>query len=331
MTELAKEPKKDKPVSPAVAVSAGEETDRVPKPHSIVPRANVAGTALTLVIAIMAFLASLTLGAVTLVNDTARGWQSDIAREVTVQLRPVEGQNMAESLAKAQEIAGDVDGVTRVDIVDNDTIARLLEPWLGDGLDLKELPVPRLISLDIDENNPPDFDALRVQLAQIPGVSLDDHRAWVDRLTTMARATILSGLVVFLLMMAATILTVVFATRGAMAGNKHVIEVLHFVGAEPGYIASQFQRHFLLLGLKGALAGGVLAILCFLLIGFWTRRNVADPTADQVSALFGTFSVGPWGYAGTILLVFAIGMLTALTTRATVLRHVGGLDVSAKT
>lgn len=308
----------------------GEATEN-DKPHSIVPRANVAGTALTLVIAIMAFLASLTLGAVTLVNDTARGWQSDIAREVTIQVRPVEGQDMSEALAKAQEIAGTLQGVTSVNVVDTETTARLLEPWLGDGLDLKELPVPRLISLGIDENNPPEFQRLREELSSnLKGASLDDHRAWVDRLTTMARATIVSGTLIFALMMAATVLTVVFATRGAMAGNKHVIEVLHFVGAEPRYIASQFQRHFLLLGLKGAVAGGALAIVAFLIIGFWTRRNMADPTADQVSALFGTFSVGPWGYAGTIVLVFAIGLLTALTSRATVLRHVGGLDASAE-
>ena len=33
-------------------------------------------------------------------------------------------------------------------------------------------------------------------------------------------------------MLSATVLAVVFATRGAMAGNGHIIEVLHFVGAE---------------------------------------------------------------------------------------------------
>ncbi|MFD0914982.1 cell division protein FtsX [Pseudahrensia aquimaris] len=308
-----------------------ETEEEANKPHSIVPRANVAGTALMLVIAIMAFLGSLTLGAVTLVNDTARGWQSEIAREVTIQLRPIDGQDMNDALARAQEVVGGFTGVTRVDIVDDATAARLLEPWLGEGLDLKELPVPRLISVGIDENNPPDFDTMRSSLAEsVNGATLDNHRAWVDRLTTMARATIVSGLTIFALMMAATILTVIFATRGAMAGNAHVIEVLHFVGAEPGYIANQFQRHFLLLGLKGALAGGAVAIICFLAIGLWTRRNVADPSADQVAALFGTFSVGPWGYVGTIVLIFAIGMLTAITSRATVLRHVGDLDASPK-
>ena len=41
-----------------------------------------------------------------------------------------------------------------------------------------------------------------------------------------------------------------------MAGNKDVVEVLHFVGAHDSFIANEFQRHFLWLGLKGGLIGG---------------------------------------------------------------------------
>ena len=72
----------------------------------------------------------------------------------------------------------------------------------------------------------------------------------------MARTTVTLGVAILLLMLSATVLTVVFATRGAMAGNGHVIEVLHFVGAEARFIATEFRRHFLLTGMKGAAAGG---------------------------------------------------------------------------
>ena len=88
------------PVPPEVDTDAYLLRDR--KFHSIVPRSSVAGNALTLVIAIMAFLASLTLGAVSMVNDTARNWQSDIAREITVQVRPVDGIDMEENLTDGQ-------------------------------------------------------------------------------------------------------------------------------------------------------------------------------------------------------------------------------------
>jgi cell division protein FtsX len=67
----------------------------------------------------------------------------------------------------------------------------------------------------------------------------------------MARITVLIGIGILTLMFATTMLTVIFATRGAMAGNRHIVEVLHFVGAETSFIASEFQKRFLLIGLKG--------------------------------------------------------------------------------
>ena len=312
------------------AKASGEHTDptmRDRKAQSIVPRESVAGSALTTVIAIMAFLASLTLGAVSLVNDTARGWQNEIAREITIQVRPVANVDIDSAVDSAQQIARSFAGISSAELVDDSATRALLEPWIGPGLSLDELPVPRLITIVVDADNPPDFGVLKSKIAEsVPGATLDDHRAWLDRLTTMATTTIVVGLLIFLLMMATTILTVVFATCGAMAGNQHVIEVLHFVGAEQSYIAGEFQRHFLLLGLKGALAGGGLALISFLIIGSWTSSNISNPASVQVSALFGTFAVGLSGYLGTVLLIFVIALLTAITSHYTVIRHVDALD-----
>jgi cell division transport system permease protein len=150
--------------------------------------------------------------------------------------------------------------------------------------------------------------------AQIPQASLDDHRNWVDRLVAMANTTVMIGAGVLALMLSATVLTVVFATRGAMAGSGHIIEVLHFVGAEARFIASQFRRHFLITGMKGAAAGGLLAALIFLGFSWWSSRNLATPEGDQAAALFGNFSIGLSGYAGVLVIVAAIAVLTAATS-----------------
>ena len=100
---------------------------------------------------------------------------------------------------------------------------------------------------------------------QVPGAILDDHRGWIDRMRAMTGTAIAIGIGILILMLAATVLSVTFATRGAMATNKTVIEVLHFVGAKNGFIAGHFQRHFLLLGLQGGAIGGGAAIVLFLL------------------------------------------------------------------
>ena len=275
---------------------------------------------MVLVIAIMTFLSCLTLGAVTLVRDTAATWQTQIAREATIQIKPAEGLDMQKALTDARAVAAGYSGVDSAEIVDARATARLLEPWLGPGLDMDELPVPRLIIVGIDPVDRPDFAAMRAELAEkVPGAVLDDHRTWVDRLVAMARSTVTIGMSVLVLMLSATALTVIFATRGAMAGNGHVIEVLHFVGAEAPFIARQFRRHFMLAGCRGAAAGGMAAIIVFILFSWWSSHNIATPQGDQAAALFGNFSIGISGYVGVGLAVLLIGMLTATTSHVTVI------------
>src|SRR3974390_169068 len=76
------------------AGAAAAEAEEMPLPRfetPIVPRGTVAGRALIAVIAIMTFLASMTIGAVVLLRAAAGDWQADLAREVTIQVRPAGG------------------------------------------------------------------------------------------------------------------------------------------------------------------------------------------------------------------------------------------------
>lgn len=296
-------------------------------PGPIVPQKGIAGQSLTLLIAIMSFLASLTLGAVTLVDQSARSWQGQISREATIQIRPQDNLDMEAALDAARSLASGFDGVTSARIISPDDSAALLEPWLGTGLELEELPIPRLVIVTIDENDPPDFTAMAAAIANaVPNASLDDHRAWVARLVGMARTTTLIGIAVLILVLSALALTVVFATRGAMAGNHTVIEVLHFVGARAGYIASQFQRRFLMIGLRGAVIGGTLACIAFFATGWWAKRNLASIEGEQIAVLFGNFTISAIAYVGVVLLIVLVGALTAFTTRLTVLSTLREID-----
>ncbi|WP_274423113.1 cell division protein FtsX [Chelativorans sp. YIM 93263] len=293
----------------------------------IVPPDSIAGRAMILVIAIMTFLSCLTLGAVTLVRDTAATWQTQIAREATIQIKPADGLDMEAALADARRIAVGYSGVRSATIVGREATARLLEPWLGAGLDIDALPVPRLVVVTIDPAERPDFAAMRAELGEeVPNAVLDDHRTWVDRLVAMANTTVTIGVGVLALMLSATGLTVIFATRGAMAGNGHVIEVLHFVGAEAHFIAREFRRHFLLAGARGATVGGIAAVIVFVLFSWWSSRNVATPEGDQAAALFGNFSIGLSGYLGVFLVVIIVAVLTAATSHFTVTNHLKRIE-----
>jgi cell division transport system permease protein len=294
---------------------------------ALVPRQSISGRALVAVVAIMTFLASLTTGAVILVGSSASEWQADVAREVTIQVIPAAGRNTDETVAKAAALARKFPGIAEVRPYTKEQSTALLVPWLGSGLSLDELPVPRLIVVKIAPGAAPDIPQLRRELnEQVPGAVLDDHRGWIERMRAMAGTAVAAGVFILILVVAATMLSVTFATRGAMATNKPVIEVLHFVGAKNGYIAGHFQRHFLLLGLQGGAVGGGLAMLLFLLAGFGSRWFAGSAAAEQTAALFGTFSIGFAGYAAVIGQVLLIAVVTALTSRHTVNRTLEAIE-----
>src|SRR3954468_17593612 len=85
----------------------GHDTPQVPararNQSPIVPRGSIAGRALIAVVAIMTFLASITTGAVLLVSASAAQWQSEVASEITVQVRPLPGRDLERDAAGVAE------------------------------------------------------------------------------------------------------------------------------------------------------------------------------------------------------------------------------------
>ncbi|WP_127088777.1 cell division protein FtsX [Aquabacter cavernae] len=285
----------------------------------IVPRATVAGRALVAVVAIMTFLAALTVGTVMGIRATAQTWRSDVAREVTIQIRAGDAASVEAQVKTATDIATQTPGVTAAHVLTSEDTARLLEPWLGTGLDLSDLPVPRIIVLRLDASSPPDLTRLRRVLTdRIPTATLDDHRTWSRRLGAMAEGVIIVGLGVLALVTAATVLSVVFATRAAVATNRTVVEVLHFVGARDGFIAAQFQRHFLKIGAEGGMIGGSLAALLFL--GFSLMPRIGAGGDPESPGVLSWLEPGLLGYGGMVLAVMVAAGVTALTSRITVYR-----------
>src|SRR5271157_1095344 len=81
---------------------------------TIVPKDSIAGNALMAVVAIMTFLAAVTSGGVAMVIGTATEWQSDIAREMTIQIRPTTGNDIDAQVIKAESLARATPGVVEV-------------------------------------------------------------------------------------------------------------------------------------------------------------------------------------------------------------------------
>jgi cell division transport system permease protein len=293
----------------------------------IVPRASIAGRALVAVVAIMTFLASITTGTVLLISASAAEWQSEVGSEITIQVRPQTGRDIERDVAAATEAMRAQPGIVEVRPFTKDESAKLLEPWLGSGLALDELPVPRVIVARAQPGSTLDLAALRSRVTQVaPTASVDDHRAWIERMRSMTGATVLAGIGILALVIIATIISVSFATRGAMAANRPIVEVLHFVGAGDRYIANRFFRHFLRLGLEGGVIGGGVAML-----GFGFSESIAGwfsgtPIGDQFAALLGTFSLRASGYLTLAVQAVLIAAITAWASRRTLFTTLDDID-----
>lgn len=288
----------------------------------LVPTDSVAGRSLVIVIAIMTFLAALAAAAALLVSQASVEWRAEASSEASVQLRPAPGRDMEADLKTAAEILQKTPGVREAQIYTKAESEQLLAPWLGQGLDLSELPTPRMIVVKLDPKRRPDLQSLRADLAEAtPNAVLDDHHIFLERLGDMARAAVAVSALIFVLIVGAMGIAVASATRAAVATNREIVEVLHIVGAADTFIAREFQRRFLALGLRGALIGGGSAVGFLFLARMLIRNWRLTAGGEQMEAMFGDFSIGPEGFVVILLLASGIALLTGYLSQSIVFRH----------
>ncbi|MFK4812088.1 cell division protein FtsX [Devosia sp. ZW T5_3] len=287
----------------------------------IVPEKSVAGRTLLLMITIMSFLSAVTLGGVVLVQKSAIAWSADVGRELTIQIRPVEGEVMESNLRTAVSLAQTTPGVASARALTIEESQKLIEPWLGAGLDLTAIEIPRLVVVQLADPVDADIEGLTRNLQAVKGASLDTHAAWRQQLNTMAGTIVLSGLMVLALIGVATVLAIIFATRGAMASNRGIVDVLHYIGASNRFIAGEFQGRFLSIGLQGGLLGAAATLLFFFVISTAAGNVLSSEAGAQMGVLFGRFALGIDGLIGIIAVIPVIAALTAITSRMTVRRY----------
>ncbi len=293
-----------------------------PGGEPIVPATSVTGSSLTLVIAIMTFLACLTAGAVYMMTKSASAWLRNVASEVTVQVEPRANIPTDRVIKNVIAVLQRTDGIANIRPMSVADSSALLEPWLGSSDVLKALPVPRIIALELNRSAPPDFGALRTKLAaSFKGVTLDDHRQWQREIKTVTGSFALGGLAILFLVGAATTAIIVSAARASMASNKDIVEVLHFVGATDKFIAHEFERHFLRLGIRAGVLGAALAMAVFFIMPLVMQFfGGGAATATEINRLIGTDRLDLVGYIILGVVVAVVALLCMVTSRLGVYR-----------
>ena len=268
-------------------------------------------------LALMVYLAGLAVVGTLLLNSALADWSRGLTGVMTVELPPAANANDGEAEMKlVLALLQATRGVTAAKELPRAEVANLVEPWLGGAV--AQLALPRLVDVRVDPEHRPDFRALRANLAAAaPGAMLDDARQRFDRLFNLGLSVEATAVIIVVLIVAAAVLTTVFTTRAGLAVHHNVIEILHILGAHDSYIARQFARQSLGLGMRGGLIGLALAIVTLLLLGH----------AADTASLFGpnlrllpTVSLRPLQWLSLLALPIAAAAISYFTALATVTR-----------
>ena len=306
-------------------MAKNSSTVNLKKSNGLMPRSQMPLRTLMIAMTVMCYLACLAIGALVLITRAVDNWSSDIAGEVTVQIRPVDETKMATALEAVSRVLDKTTGISGYKIMAKDAGAKLLEPWLGNADILDQLPVPRLIAVTIDQQTPPDFAALEKRLkAAAIGASLDTHRRWQSELNRMGTSLVRLGVGVLILVTLSAVALVIFASRTALDANRQVVEVLHFVGATDPFIARQVQWQFLRAGLQSGLIGMFGGMATFVLLGISSGTTASSGLADaSYGLLIGVPEVTSVTYLLFLLVPIVATFLCLVAARLAILRILG--------
>ncbi len=244
-------------------------------------------------------------------------WNQSVTSTLTVQIpapldgRPSKPNELPKEVTAVLGVLKIHPDVVRVEALPRTKIVALLEPWLGSGDAVSDLPLPALVDVALK----PGADTRAVSDAIVnaaPTALVDDHRVWLNRVGNLAEGVGMIALALMGMIAVALGLTVIFATRASLAEFRDVIEVFHLVGARDDDIAGQFARR----ALGQATAGGLLGLALYapaLGLIAYLARHVDSSVLPSVA-----LPLAHWALLAS--LPFVAGLLAMGTAHVTVRR-----------
>ncbi len=292
-------------------------TLRPPRADDLGLRRALSDRLLPFLVAAMAFLAAIALAGAVAAATLARHWQEGAAAVLTVQVpQPGDAGDEASRVAKVAAQLRDDPGIATVRVLPEDELRSLLRPWLGSGEGLIALPLPAVLEVRLRDANA-DLAILAQRLdTAAPGTLVEGHRAWLQRLGTLARSLQACAALAMLVVAAVAVAVIAVATRAGLAARREAIGVVHELGATDGYIAAQFARRVTRLAFGGAVAGTLAAVpLLAGLAQVAAPFATPDPAPTGLVALGGAMPLALWGSLALLPPIAAgIGWLTAQGT-----------------
>ncbi|MDX1974873.1 MAG: FtsX-like permease family protein [Rickettsiales bacterium] len=223
-------------------------------------------------IGVMSFLAALLLCVGLAVNGWILSRHNQYSGSFTVNI-PSNTPDISVALFKIQNTLRQEPGVADVSELDEETLKRLLKPWLGSNSSLEGLPLPRVLNVRLKG---PQYSALinyrelQSRLGALaPGIEIDAHERWVQVFSDFSATVQLILVLIASLILTSMAAMVAFASRASLHLHAKTVHILHATGAEDDYIARQFQREAFRLVLPGAYVGCLIAACVYWIGGVY--------------------------------------------------------------
>ena len=293
---------------------------RAEKRRYDLPLAKGEGTRfLVVLIALMTFLAMLAVAAFFALSAMTTRWTSGLENKITIE---IPAQDAAGNLQDRKAIflltrnvanaLHEQPGIEKVHVLSEDEIETLVEPWLGQGILRDDFPLPGIISVETGDMTAQTLQHIHNRITSIaPKARIDTHEEWLKDLLRFTGALQLAAVILVLVIGVTTVTAVAGAIRSRLAIHHAEVELLHLMGASDRYITKQFQRHSLLLALRGGMFGALTGGLALIAIG-WVAGEMSV-------AILPDFRLGPIHMLILATLPFVASLIASSTARITVL------------
>ena len=285
------------------------------KPQPLLPERSPQDRPMFIILVILAFLATLSLLSIKSSFSTAKAWKAELQNTLTVQVLPVAETITSEAVNQVKTILTGIDTVKNITVLPDEYAKSLLAPWIGETPLPDDIELPVLLNVELNDGTKLDVAALNSTFEQAGlSANIDDHQQWESEFRKSVIGIQTLAILAFLLIFAAIMTAVIFATRSGLTGRRMLIDVLHQIGAAPNYTAQLFSRRYALTAAKAGAIGAVAALIVLLILGLVTAGAAGS------MKFIPDIRSGPGAILWAILIPVAMAAIAGISAWRTVLK-----------
>ncbi len=271
-------------------------------------------TFLSVIVGVSVFLFAITLSGVLGINTMFENSRKQVVTNFTVQVLPLPNyEDSKKDLLNIVSFLERYPNIEQVSVLSDSELRYLLEPWLGNNVDIELLPIPKLLDVKINQAKNFDYKELTIRLSEVSAqASINDHNLWLSRLLKFINSLKMLALTVLLLVALASVTAIIYAAQTSLNIHRDIISILHVIGATDKYIALNYVKQISKTSITAGIIGTLIAVPAIMIIGSMAKGIEAG--------IFNSVTFGLEEWLSIFLLPIATSILVATTAYLTIVK-----------